>query len=239
MSNNKLIQFQKLTKIYEAEDVETYAIFEVDIEINVGEYVAISGPSGGGKSSILSVMGMLDQCTGGRYLYKGQDVSHMSRSDQSKIRNTEMGFVFQSFNLIDSISVFDNVALPLRYRKNISHSELSDRVNAALKSVAMEHRTKHHPGQLSGGQQQRIAIARALVIGPSIIFADEPTGNLDSKSAEVIMDLLKQQFDAGVTICMVTHDTRYTTDATRTIHVLDGIIKDEQSKFSPKLAVLG
>lgn len=229
MSEQNLIQFERVTKVYQAGDVETHAISNVDLTISSGEYVAISGPSGGGKSSILSVMGLLDQCSSGRYLFKGQDVSAMSRGDRSKIRNTEIGFVFQSFNLIDNMTVFDNVALPLRYRKDIDHAELSHRVNSALESVGMAHRAKHFPGQLSGGQQQRVAVARAFVVQPSIILADEPTGNLDSKSAEVVMELLKQQFDAGVTICIVTHDPRYTVDATRTLHVLDGSIKGDQS----------
>lgn len=236
MNGQNLIKFDKVTKVYQAGDIETYAISEVDLEIKTGEYVAISGPSGGGKSSILSVMGLLDQCSSGRYLFKGQDVSAMSRSGRSKIRNTEIGFVFQSFNLIDNMTVFDNVALPLRYRKGISKSELSDRVNEALKSVGIDHRAKHYPGQLSGGQQQRVAVARAFVVEPSIILADEPTGNLDSKSAELVMDLLKKQFDAGVTICVVTHDPRYTSDATRTLHVLDGTIQAEASDSGRKRA---
>lgn len=236
MSAKNLIQFEKITKVYQASDMETYAINEVDLIINAGEYVAISGPSGGGKSSILSVMGLLDQFTSGRYCFKGRDVSALSRSELSTIRNQEIGFVFQSFNLIDNISVFDNVALPLRYRKEISASELRDRVDAALVSVGMAHRAKHFPGQLSGGQQQRVAIARAFIARPSIILADEPTGNLDSKSADIVMELLKSQFQEGVTICMVTHDTRYTTDATRILHVLDGQVKSEQSLSAIKQA---
>lgn len=228
MNYKSLIQFEKVTKIYQAGDIQTYAICDVDLEVKAGEYIAISGPSGGGKSSILSVMGLLDQCTSGRYLFKGKDVTLMSKSEQSIIRNTEIGFVFQSFNLIDSMSVYENVALPLRYRKDISFSELSERVNSALKSVDLIHRSNHFPGQLSGGQQQRVAVARAFVVNPSIILADEPTGNLDSKSADIVMALLKSKHDAGVTICMVTHDIRYTVDATRTIHVLDGSVKTER-----------
>lgn len=235
MNDKTLIQFEKLKKIYQAGDVETYAICDVDLMIKSGEYVAISGPSGGGKSTILSVMGLLDPYDGGRYLFKGNDVAFMSRADQSKIRNTEIGFVFQSFNLIEGLSVFDNIALPLRHRTDISNSELNDRVNSALKNVDMAHRSQHFPGQLSGGQQQRVAVARAFVINPSIILADEPTGNLDSKSAEIVMQLLKDRHEAGVTICMVTHDPRYTVDATRTIHVLDGTIKYEQSLATANL----
>lgn len=236
MIGQSLIRFEKVTKVYQAGDIESYAINEVDLEIKSGEYVAISGPSGGGKSSILSVMGLLDQCTSGSYLFKGQDVTAMSRVEQSRIRNTEIGFVFQSFNLIDSMSVFDNVALPLRYRKGVSQSELFDKVNEALKSVGMSHRTKHYPGQLSGGQQQRVAVARAFVVEPSVILADEPTGNLDSKSAEVVMELLNDKFRAGVTVCIVTHDPRYTVDAQRTISVLDGRIESEHSNTSKEPA---
>lgn len=230
MNGDNLIQFEKVTKIYQAGDVETFAIHEVDLQIKRGEYVVISGPSGGGKSSILSVMGLLDKCTSGRYLFKGRDVTGMSRSELARIRNTEMGFVFQSFNLIDTISVYDNVALPLRYRDDISASEKDQRVKDALLNVGMDHRLKHLPGQLSGGQQQRVAVARAFVGRPSIILADEPTGNLDSKSAEIVMDLLQKQFQSGVTICMVTHDPRYTADATRAIHVFDGSIQSEESR---------
>jgi putative ABC transport system ATP-binding protein len=225
MTAQNLIQFEKITKVYQAVDIETYAINEVSLEIKAGEYVAICGPSGGGKSSILSVMGLLDDFTNGNYFFKGQDVSRMSRSEKSKIRNHEIGFVFQSFNLIDNLSVFDNVALPLRYRQNLSSAELNDRVREALNSVSMDHRIKHFPGQLSGGQQQRVAVARAFIIQPSIILADEPTGNLDSKSAEIVMELLRKQCESGVTICMVTHDPRFTQDATKMIEVLDGTVK--------------
>ena len=165
-------------------------------------------------------------------MFKGKNVSDMSRMMQSRIRNTEIGFVFQSFNLIDNLSVYDNVALPLRYRRDISPSELSDRVNSALKNVGMDHRVKHFPAQLSGGQQQRVAVARAFVSQPSIILADEPTGNLDSKSADSVMELLGEQHRSGVTICVVTHDPRYTKDAMRTIEILDGSVKSEYKNKS-------
>ena len=239
MSALNLIQFEKITKIYQAGDIETYAINEVSFDIKAGEYVAICGPSGGGKSSVLSVMGLLDDYDAGQYLFKGQDVSKMSRAEKSNIRNSEIGFVFQSFNLIDNLSVFDNVALPLRYRKEMNDSELNDRVIDALRSVGMDHRINHFPGQLSGGQQQRVAVARALVVKPSIILADEPTGNLDSKSAEAVMELLRKQHKAGVTICMVTHDPRFTQDATKMIEILDGTVKTvHQNAFDSAEAVL-
>jgi putative ABC transport system ATP-binding protein len=238
MNDTNLIKFERVTKIYQAGDIETFAINEVDLEIKRGEYVVISGPSGGGKSSILSVMGLLDKCTSGLYLFKGLDVNSLSRSELGKIRNTEMGFVFQSFNLIDSLSVYDNVALPLRYRTDISKTDKDNRVKAALENVGMDHRLKHFPTQLSGGQQQRVAVARAFVGNPSIILADEPTGNLDSKSAEVVMELLQKQFEAGVTICIVTHDPRYTTDATRSIHVFDGAItQDNPTRTAIKTSI--
>jgi putative ABC transport system ATP-binding protein len=227
-----LIEFQEVTKIYQAGDIETHAINNVSLDVKAGEYIAITGPSGCGKSSILSVMGLLDKCSSGRYLFKGEDVSGMSRAGQSKIRNTEIGFVFQSFNLIDSMSVFDNIALPLRYREGITEPQISERVRKVLEHVGMAHRMNHFPSQLSGGQQQRVAVARAFVVNPSIILADEPTGNLDSKSAETVMELLKRQHDSGVTICIVTHDPRYTADATRTLHVLDGSIEHQQSRSS-------
>jgi len=227
-----LIEFDGVTKIYQAGDIETHAINNVSLQVKAGEYIAITGPSGCGKSSILSVMGMLDKCSSGRYLFKGADVSGMSRAEQSKIRNTEIGFVFQSFNLIDSLSVFDNVALPLRYREGITDADIAERVRKVLEHVGMAHRMNHYPSQLSGGQQQRVAVARAFVVNPSIILADEPTGNLDSKSAEIVMELLKRQHDSGVTICIVTHDPRYTSDATRTLHVLDGSIEHQHSRLS-------
>lgn len=219
-----IIKFDNVTKAYQTSDIETTAICKMNLEIYKGEYIAITGPSGGGKSSILSVMGMLDGCSDGTYFFKGADVSLMSKSQKSKVRNTEIGFIFQSFNLIDTLSVFDNVALPLRYRSDISDDELRKRVDGALESVELAHRSGHFPSQLSGGQQQRVAVARAFVIDPSIILADEPTGNLDSKSADIVMQLIREKFESGVTVCMVTHDPRYTSDATRIIYIEDGAI---------------
>lgn len=226
---NTLIELQNLSKIYRTEEIETLAVNEVSMHIDQGEYLVIQGPSGGGKSTLLSVIGLLDKPSSGKYLFKGQDVTQFSRAQAAQLRNHELGFVFQAFNLIESSNVFDNVALPLRYRKDVNKAQLEERVNDALKQVGMDHRIKHFPTQLSGGQQQRVAIARAMVGNPSIILADEPTGNLDSKSAETVMELLKQQHEKGVTVCIVTHDPRYTVDATRAITMLDGKACDESA----------
>ncbi len=217
-----LIEFKNLSKTYRTEEIETLAVNEVDLHVYPGEYLVIQGPSGGGKSTLLSVMGLLDAPTGGQYLFKGQDITQFNRAQLAKLRNQELGFVFQAFNLIEGLSVYDNVALPLRYQVDVTAPELKERVENALKAVGMDHRLKHFPTQLSGGQQQRVAIARAMVGCPSIILADEPTGNLDSKSAETVMALLKQQHESGVTVCIVTHDPRYTVDATRSVTMLDG-----------------
>jgi putative ABC transport system ATP-binding protein len=224
MNKKNLIKFENLYKIFQTDEIETYAVNGIDLSINEGEYVAIAGPSGCGKSTILSVMGLLDKPSRGVYRFKDEDVTGFDRDRLAGIRNREMGFVFQAFNLIESLRVIDNVKLPLIYRGELSDSEITARAEAALAKVDMMHRRNHYPTQLSGGQQQRAAIARAMINNPSVIFADEPTGNLDSKSAEIVMSLLKAQHQAGSTICIVTHDPRYTRDATRIINVLDGKI---------------
>lgn len=224
MSANNLIEVEGLFKIFRVEDIETYAVNDVSFSIGSGEYVAISGPSGGGKSTILSILGLLDQATKGMYLFKGNDVNSMSKDQLSALRNREIGFIFQSFNLIENLTVLENVMLPMIYRKDISKKEVERLAIESLDRVEMSHRKKHSPTKLSGGQQQRVAVARAMITKPSIIFADEPTGNLDSKSAETVMKLIKEQHSAGSTICIVTHDPRYTVDATRTIHFADGSI---------------
>jgi putative ABC transport system ATP-binding protein len=221
---NNLIKFENLYKIYRTDEVETYAINGIDLSVDEGEYVAIAGPSGCGKSTILSIMGLLDQPSSGAYFFKSEDTTGFDRNRLAGIRNREMGFVFQAFNLIESLRVIDNVKLPLIYRSGLSRSEIDARAEEALAGVNMTHRRNHYPTQLSGGQQQRVAIARAMINNPSIIFADEPTGNLDSKSAEAVMELLRAQHQAGATICIVTHDPRYTKDATRIVNVLDGKI---------------
>lgn len=219
-----LIKFENLYKIYRTDEVETYAINGIDLSVAEGEYVAIAGPSGCGKSTILSIMGLLDQPSSGAYFFKNEDATGFDRNRLAGIRNREMGFVFQAFNLIESLRVIDNVKMPLIYRGDLSKSNINDRAEAALEKVNMMHRRNHYPTQLSGGQQQRVAIARAMVNNPSIIFADEPTGNLDSNSAEAVMELLHAQHQSGATVCIVTHDPRYTKDATRIINVLDGKI---------------
>ena len=224
MNVSNLIDVKNLFKIFRTEEIETYAVNDVSFTISSGEYVAISGPSGGGKSTILSILGLLDQATKGIYLFKGHDVNTMSKDQLCTLRNTEIGFIFQSFNLIENLSVLDNVMLPMIYRKDISTNEVERLAIESLDRVEMSHRKKHYPTQLSGGQQQRVAVARAMITKPSIIFADEPTGNLDSKSAEIVMELIKEQHTAGATICIVTHDPRYTVDANRTIHFADGSI---------------
>lgn len=229
MDSNTLIELKSLYKIFRGEDVETYAVNGIDLKINQGEYVAITGPSGCGKSTLLSILGLLDVPSKGDYLLKGQNISGFSRNQLADLRNKELGFVFQSFNLIESMKVLDNVRLPLLYRNDLSKAEITQRAEDALEKVGMLHRKKHLPTQLSGGQQQRVAFARAIVGKPSVILADEPTGNLDSKSAETVMELLKQQHSEGATICIVTHDPRYTKDASRIINILDGKLKTSTS----------
>ncbi len=222
MNTEKLLEVVDVSKVFSTEEVETFAVNKVNFHINRGEYLAISGPSGGGKSTILSILGLLDSPTEGEYFFRGKATSKLSRDELSTIRNQEIGFIFQSFNLIESMSVLDNVMLPLIYRPGAKKADVKARAIHCLEQVGMAHRKNHSPTQLSGGQQQRVAVARAMVTNPSIIFADEPTGNLDSKSAETVMDLIKQQHDNGATVCIVTHDPRYTQDATRTIHFADG-----------------
>lgn len=224
MNSSNLIEVKGLYKIFRTEDIETLAVNDVSFTIQSGEYVAISGPSGGGKSTVLSILGLLDQATKGIYLFKGNEVGTMTKSQLCDLRNKEIGFIFQSFNLIENLTVLDNVMLPLIYRKGISKKDLEQLAIESLDRVEMSHRKNHYPTQLSGGQQQRVAVARAMIAKPSIIFADEPTGNLDSKSAEIVMRLIKEQHSAGATICIVTHDPRYTVDATRTIQFADGSV---------------
>lgn len=219
------IQMKGISKVFETDELETHALKNVDITIKSGDYVSISGPSGCGKSTLLSLLGLLDMPTTGEYEIEGLDVSALSLDQAAEIRNSKIGFIFQSFNLIDELSVFDNVALPLRYNTKVpSDQEIRDRVSHCLELVGMSHRTSHKPNQLSGGQQQRIAIARALVGNPAILLVDEPTGNLDSKSGDQVMDVLQKLNDQGTTICMVTHDPRYADMAKTQLKLLDGAI---------------
>lgn len=226
--NNVVIEMQNLTKVFSTDEIETHALRGVNLAIHDQDYVSISGPSGCGKSTLLSILGLLDSPTSGKYLINGEDVSDLTVNERADIRNQHIGFVFQAFNLIDELTVFDNVALPLRYREPaVPDDEIKKQVLESLEKVEMSHRCGHKPNQLSGGQQQRIAIARALVGQPTVLLVDEPTGNLDSKNGDAVMEMLAKLNKSGVTICMVTHDPRYADMATRKLHLLDGVIADE------------
>ena len=224
-----LIHMQDIKKVFYTDEVETHALAGVHFEIAGGEYVSISGPSGCGKSTLLSILGLLDAPTGGSYVLNGKAVQDIGPSERARIRNREIGFIFQAFNLIGDLNVFENVELPLTYRDGMGKAERRERVQEALERVGMAHRLKHYPAQLSGGQQQRVAVARALVGKPSILLADEPTGNLDSKNGEAVMSLLDDLHKAGSTICMVTHDPRYAEFAQRKIFMFDGRVVDEET----------
>jgi putative ABC transport system ATP-binding protein len=222
-----LIQLEGLGKVFYTDEVETHALSDVHLEIEKGEYVAISGPSGCGKSTLLSILGLLDSPTGGAYHLNGTPVQDLGPGQRSRIRNREIGFIFQSFNLIGDLTVYENVELPLTYR-GMRAAERKERATRALERVGMGHRAKHLPSQLSGGQQQRVAVARALVGEPSILLADEPTGNLDSRNGEAVMELLRDLHRSGSTICMVTHDVRFARHAERTVHLFDGRVVSEE-----------
>ena len=223
-----LITLQSVTKVFLTDEVETHALSEIQMEIGKGEYVAIAGPSGCGKSTLLSILGLLDSPSSGQYLLNGRPVAELGGAERARVRNREIGFIFQSFNLIGDLSVFENVELPLTYR-GMKAAERRQRVAAALERVGMAHRAKHLPSQLSGGQQQRVAVARAVGGAPSILLADEPTGNLDSKNGEAVMTLLQELHREGATICMVTHDPRYARNAERSIHLFDGRVVEEDA----------
>jgi putative ABC transport system ATP-binding protein len=225
-NSESLIKLEGITKVFFTDEVETHALSGIHLEIKKGEYVSIAGPSGCGKSTLLSILGLLDTPTEGSYILNGQAVANLKLSERARIRNREVGFIFQSFNLIGDLTVFENVELPLTYR-GMSARERKDRVNSALEKVGMAHRIKHYPSQLSGGQQQRVAVARALGGLPSILLADEPTGNLDSKNGEAVMNLLRGLHQEGATICMVTHDSRFARYAERTVQLFDGRVVQE------------
>ena len=226
-SDDALIRMTGIKKVFYTDEVETHALADVHFHINKGEYVAISGPSGCGKTTLLSILGLLDSPSAGEYLINGTSVAKLAPMDRARVRNREIGFIFQAFNLIGDLTVFENVELPLTYR-DMAASERKDRVQAALERVGMTHRGKHYPPQLSGGQQQRVAVARAVAGDPAILLADEPTGNLDSKNGEAVMDLLRELNGNGSTICMVTHDSRYARHADREVNLFDGKVVEAE-----------
>ena len=225
-SNKPLIHMQGIKKVFYTDEVETHALADVHFEIKKGEYVAISGPSGCGKTTLLSILGLLDVPSGGEYELNGMAVANLAPAERARVRNRQIGFIFQAFNLIGDLTVFENVELPMTYR-DMSAKERTERVNAALERVGMSHRAKHYPMQLSGGQQQRVAVARAVAGDPAILLADEPTGNLDSKNGEAVMGLLQELHKNGATICMVTHDARYAQHADREVSLFDGKVVDQ------------
>src|SRR5262252_4132754 len=221
-----LIRLNGVTKVFLTDEVETHALSGIHLDIREGEYVSIAGPSGCGKTTLLSILGLLDTPSEGSYALKGHEVANLSFADRARVRNREIGFIFQSFNLIGDLSVFENVELPLTYR-GMSAGDRKALVTEALERVGMAHRAKHLPSQLSGGQQQRFAVARALAGKPAILLADEPTGNLDSRNGEAVMNLLKELHAGGATICMVTHDERFAHHADRTVHLFDGRVVED------------
>jgi putative ABC transport system ATP-binding protein len=225
-----LIHLESVSKVFVTDEVETHALASIHMDIQKGEYVSISGPSGCGKSTLLAILGLLDSPSDGAYVLNGKAVHGLKLAERARIRNREIGFIFQAFNLIGDLTVYENVELPLTYRGTGSE-ERKRRVNEALQRVGMDHRAKHYPSQLSGGQQQRVAVARALGGDPSILLADEPTGNLDSANGEQVMDLLRELHKGGATICMVTHDPRYASYADRSVHLFDGrVVTDTAQK---------
>jgi putative ABC transport system ATP-binding protein len=230
-SKETMIRLEGVTKVFFTDEVETHALAGIHMNINKGEYVSIAGPSGCGKSTLLSILGLLDSPSDGTYLLNGKSVADLPLSERARIRNREVGFIFQSFNLIGDLTVYENVELPLTYR-GMKAGDRKKRVTDALERVGMAHRAKHLPSQLSGGQQQRVAVARAVAGEPLILLADEPTGNLDSSNGEAVMELLRELHRAGATICMVTHDQRYARHADKTIHLFDGrvVTEDEAAK---------
>ncbi|MBI3653991.1 MAG: ABC transporter ATP-binding protein [Acidobacteria bacterium] len=227
MSDHPLIHLTDVRKVFYTDEVETHALDGIHLEINKGDYISISGPSGCGKSTLLSILGLLDSPSDGEYWLNGHAVADLPISERARIRNREVGFIFQSFNLIGDLTVYENVELPLTYR-GLKASERKKKVLSALERVGMAHRAKHLPSQLSGGQQQRVAVARAVAGDPTILLADEPTGNLDSTNGEAVMDLLRELHRGGATICMVTHDPRYARHADKNIYLFDGRVVEEE-----------
>ncbi|HET7231367.1 MAG TPA: ABC transporter ATP-binding protein [Longimicrobium sp.] len=225
-ATESLIHMRGVTRVFMTDELETHALSGISLDIQRGEYVSIAGPSGCGKTTLLSILGLLDSPSAGDYVLNGTHVSDLAAGRRAEIRNREIGFIFQAFNLIGDLTVAENVELPLTYR-GMPAAERRERVAAALQKVGMGHRMKHYPSQLSGGQQQRVAVARAIAGGPSVLLADEPTGNLDSANGGQVMELLAELHGQGSTIVMVTHDPRYAEYADRTIHLFDGKVTDE------------
>jgi putative ABC transport system ATP-binding protein len=222
-----LIRLESIKKVFYTDEVETHALSDIHLEIRHGEYIAIAGPSGCGKTTLLSILGLLDSPTDGIYTLDEQPVARLSPADRARVRNRQIGFIFQAFNLIGDLTIYENVELPLTYR-GLPTDERKRRVQSALERVGMSHRMKHFPAQLSGGQQQRVAVARAVAGDPAILLADEPTGNLDSTNGEAVMELLRELHRGGATICMVTHDPRYERHADRSVHLFDGRVVEER-----------
>ena len=240
MADDKaLISLEALSKVFFTEEVETHALSNINLGIKTGEFVSIAGPSGCGKTTLLSILGLLDSPTAGKYVLDDTPVENLTASQRAKIRNQAIGFIFQAFNLIGDLTVFENVELPLTYR-GMGGAERKERVQAALERVGMAHRMSHYPSQLSGGQQQRVAVARAIVGKPLILLADEPTGNLDSKNGGAVVDLLKELHAEGATICMVTHDPRYSHIADRAVHLFDGqVVSEDDARKTQQLEQAG
>ncbi|HYX72499.1 MAG TPA: ABC transporter ATP-binding protein [Nitrososphaera sp.] len=232
-NDQPLLRMEGVTKVFLTDEVETHALAGIHLEIKKGEYISIAGPSGCGKSTLLSILGLLDSPSDGTYNLAGKPVSDLPLSERARVRNREVGFIFQSFNLIGDLNVFENVELPLTYR-GMKAAERKTRVMAALERVGMAHRAKHLPSQLSGGQQQRVAVARAVAGDPLILLADEPTGNLDSTNGEAVMELLRELHQQGATVCMVTHDQRYAAHADRSVHLFDGRVVEEVKETKEK-----
>jgi len=224
-----MIRLESVTKVFYTDDLETHALDGIHLDVSKGEFLSISGPSGCGKSTLLALLGLLDTPTEGKYLLGGQDVTSLTPAARAKVRNERIGFIFQAFNLIGDLTVMQNVELPLTYREGMPSDERRKAALHALERVGMSHRVNHHPAQLSGGQQQRVAVARALAGKPSILLADEPTGNLDSRNGEAVMNLLRELHREGSTICMVTHDPRYADYADRKVQLFDGRVVDENT----------
>jgi putative ABC transport system ATP-binding protein len=237
MNAQHLIDLQGIRKIFRTDELETTALDDIQLAIEPGEYVSISGPSGCGKSTLLSVMGLLNSSTGGKYFLNGAEVTSLPAAEQARVRNRDIGFIFQAFNLIAGMNAFENVELPLTFRNDLNRKQRRELVTTALEQVNIPERQKHYPAQLSGGQQQRVAIARALVGRPKVLLADEPTGNLDSKNAQLVMDLLDTLHEQGSTIVMVTHDPRFAERADRQVSLFDGkIVDDRRFRVMPRVA---